>query len=73
MFIYDPSHRISVRAPFSRAKLVRWLLVMELTQPVLQAVDALNHPYFDDLDKAEIDVLESDIIKAREQGAQESV
>lgn len=32
----------------------------------LQAKDALEHPYFDDLDKAAINALESDVIRARE-------
>ncbi len=31
-----------------------------------QAKDALRHPYFDDLNKANIDELESDAIRARE-------
>ena len=31
-----------------------------------QAKDALEHPYFDDLDKAAINALESDVIRARE-------
>lgn len=32
----------------------------------LQAKDALHHPYFDDLDKDEVDLLESESIRARE-------
>lgn len=31
-----------------------------------QAKDAINHAYFDDLDKAEVDLLESESIRARE-------
>lgn len=32
----------------------------------LQAKEALQSAYFDDLDKEEVDALESDIIRARE-------
>lgn len=32
----------------------------------LQAKEALQHDYFADLNKAEIDALESDVIRARE-------
>lgn len=31
-----------------------------------QAKDALNHPYFDDLDKATVDLLESEEIRERD-------
>lgn len=31
-----------------------------------QAKDAIVHPYFDDLDKATVDLLESDVIRARD-------
>ena len=34
--------------------------------PRSQAKDALKHPYFDDLDKAKIDLLESKEIRERE-------
>ncbi len=34
--------------------------------PSLKAKDALDHPYFDDLDKATIDLLESEAIRARD-------
>ncbi len=34
--------------------------------PVVQAKEALQSPYFDDLDKETVDALESDIIRARE-------
>jgi hypothetical protein len=33
---------------------------------VTQAKDALVHPYFDDLDKATIDLLESETVQLRE-------
>jgi hypothetical protein len=33
---------------------------------VVQAKEALQSPYFDDLDKETVDALESDIIRARE-------
>lgn len=33
----------------------------------VQAKDALQHAYFDDLDKMAVEALESDIIKQREQ------
>ncbi len=32
----------------------------------LQAKDCLHHPYFDDLDKDEVDLFESESIRARE-------
>lgn len=32
----------------------------------VQAKDALNHPYFDDLDKAAVEALESEVIRTRE-------
>jgi serine/threonine protein kinase len=32
----------------------------------ITAKEALNHPYFDDLDKAAVDLLEGDVIRARE-------
>ena len=32
----------------------------------MQAKDALVHPYFDDLDKATIDLLESETVRLRE-------
>lgn len=34
--------------------------------PSMQAKDALVHPYFDDLDKATIDLLESETIRLRD-------
>ena len=34
-------------------------------QVLLQAKDALSHPYFDDLEKAEVDALESEVVRAR--------
>ena len=34
--------------------------------PSMQAKDALVHPYFDDLDKATIDLLESETVRLRE-------
>jgi hypothetical protein len=33
---------------------------------LVQAVKALKHAYFDDLDKEAVDALESDVIRARE-------
>ena len=35
-------------------------------RPFVQAKEALQSPYFDDLDKETVDALESDIIRARE-------
>jgi cyclin-dependent kinase len=32
----------------------------------VQARDALQHPYFDDLDKEEVDKLENEAIRVRE-------
>lgn len=32
----------------------------------LQAKEAMEHPYFNDLDKASVNALESDIVRARE-------
>ena len=34
--------------------------------PLMQAKDALVHPYFDELDKATIDLLESETVRLRE-------
>ena len=42
------------------------LLQSCLNQVVAQAKEALQSPYFDDLDKEAVDALESDVIRARE-------
>lgn len=34
---------------------------------LMQAKNAMRHPYFDSLNKAEVDALESEVIRAREQ------
>ena len=39
---------------------------MEDVYSATQAKDALSHAYFEDLDKAEVDLLESETIRARE-------
>ena len=48
-----------------------WFLVFSsylwmMHRLVVQAKEALQSPYFDDLDKETVDALESDIIRARE-------
>ena len=50
--------------------MMKWIQqdgAMPLRHFFLQAKDALEHPYFDDLDKTTINALESDVIRAREQ------
>ena len=32
----------------------------------LQAKEAINHPYFDDLDKATVDLLENPVVRTRD-------
>ena len=77
MFIYDPAKRISVRYAPSYAHpnvQLKWipstiLYYSVLISRLLQAKDAMLHAYFDDLNKAEVDALESDVIRAREREA----
>ena len=74
MFVYDPAKRISVRSarsyahPTLQLKLIpsTTLYCSVLTSRLLQAKDAMLHAYFDDLNKAEVDALESEVIRARE-------
>jgi hypothetical protein len=54
--------RLTRRPPTHQGAAADW----PLTSPGVQAKDALSHPYFDDLDKATVDLLESPEVRARE-------
>lgn len=68
MFIYDPAKRISVSDCFAPANSAETLSSCNAVnnQVAVQAKEAMRHPYFDDLDKEAVDLLESAIIRARE-------
>lgn len=72
MFIYDPAKRISVSACSALEAFPLVTVDTNITNncsnrcDVSQAKEAMRHPYFDDLDKEAVDLLESDIIRARE-------
>jgi cyclin-dependent kinase len=71
LFTYDPAKRISVSIDKywmigTLQMRVKRTLNACMTMLCAQAKEALNHPYFNDLDKEAVDLLESDIIRARE-------
>lgn len=55
---------IDICVCISQRSSVSYLVTLEVLR--LQARDALQHPYFDDLDKEEVDKLENPVVRARE-------